>query len=230
MKIEILMSKLFGFSPQTYFNWKKEEEKRQIIKLLDKYFTKADLEEFLEFGKIKKFEDYKNLSNIEETLNKSLASKIFKTDYQSLYILIYFCNSIDKKFSLDYSFDLDKGFYQRKLSDLKEEFFSFLSKNNFLDFYLENFSDKYLEIFNEIDKAIDGTGIDHPAYEDEFNNIWADYRFKLTSKSEGYSNLIVFLSSLDTIELYYFLVTIEDRFKNDFEKQFELVQRLHGKN
>ncbi|MDD2448454.1 MAG: hypothetical protein PHS42_03700 [Sulfurimonas sp.] len=62
MKIELLMSRLFGFSPQTYFNWKKDENKRPIIKLLSMYTNKIELEEFLETGKIDKFEKL-NLSD-----------------------------------------------------------------------------------------------------------------------------------------------------------------------
>jgi len=63
MKIEMLMSKLFGFSPQTYFNWKKEEEKRPIIKFLNKYTSKKELIEFLETGKSDKFENLKTTND-----------------------------------------------------------------------------------------------------------------------------------------------------------------------
>lgn len=48
------MTALFQFSRQSWNNWKKE--KRPIITLLEKYFTKEDLEEFLETGKISNFE------------------------------------------------------------------------------------------------------------------------------------------------------------------------------
>ena len=40
---EIYMN-LFDVSINTYYNWKKEN--RPIINLLDKYFSKEDLEEF----------------------------------------------------------------------------------------------------------------------------------------------------------------------------------------
>ena len=56
-RIEYLMSELFGFSTQSYFNWKRDAStKRKIINLLDRYFTKYDLEEFLEKGKISRYE------------------------------------------------------------------------------------------------------------------------------------------------------------------------------
>ena len=52
---------LFGWgSANTYYNWKKE--KRPIISLLEKYFTQADLEEFLEYATVEKF-DFANIQN-----------------------------------------------------------------------------------------------------------------------------------------------------------------------
>lgn len=71
MRIEILMSKLFGYSSQTYFNWKKESDKRPIINLLEKYFTKEELEEFLDSSRIARLEIYPNLDIIvNEIRNK----------------------------------------------------------------------------------------------------------------------------------------------------------------
>lgn len=65
-RIEQLMSELFGFSTQSYFNWKRDAKtKRKIIDLLDIYFSKEMLEEFLETGKISKLELIK-LSETEE--------------------------------------------------------------------------------------------------------------------------------------------------------------------
>lgn len=52
-----IMSQLFDFNSSTYYRWKKE--KRPIINLLEKYFLKSDLEEFLETGRILKFEENK---------------------------------------------------------------------------------------------------------------------------------------------------------------------------
>lgn len=51
------LSKLLGNSPKSISNWKKEN--RPIISLLYKYFTKEDLEEFLQTDKIKKLEKNK---------------------------------------------------------------------------------------------------------------------------------------------------------------------------
>lgn len=45
---------LFNISVNTYYLWKKQE--RPIVKLLEKYFLKEELEEFLETGEILKLE------------------------------------------------------------------------------------------------------------------------------------------------------------------------------
>jgi phosphoglycerate-specific signal transduction histidine kinase len=47
------MAAIFSTSEGTYYKWKREN--RPIINLLDKYFTKEELEEFLETGEISSF-------------------------------------------------------------------------------------------------------------------------------------------------------------------------------
>ncbi|MCG3699927.1 hypothetical protein L5F42_08780 [Aliarcobacter butzleri] len=54
MKTDELMSKLFGFSIPTYYNWKKEN--RPIIKLINKYFQNEELIEFLETSYVSKYD------------------------------------------------------------------------------------------------------------------------------------------------------------------------------
>lgn len=54
-----LVTKLFGFSRQSWNNWKKEQAEegtRPIISLLEKYFSEYDLQEFLETQKISRLE------------------------------------------------------------------------------------------------------------------------------------------------------------------------------
>jgi len=68
MREEDIFRKLFGFgSNTTYYNWKKDP-KRIIIKLLDKYLSNENLEEFLETGEIKKFEKEININDIAPKL------------------------------------------------------------------------------------------------------------------------------------------------------------------
>ena len=54
MKLEEIMIKLFNFSRPTYF--KRKREQLPIIMLLEKYFTKDELKEYLEIQKINKLE------------------------------------------------------------------------------------------------------------------------------------------------------------------------------
>lgn len=54
-----LVTQLFGFSRQSWNNWKKEQAEegtRPIISLLEKYFSEYDLQEFLETQKISRLE------------------------------------------------------------------------------------------------------------------------------------------------------------------------------
>jgi hypothetical protein len=64
-------SKLLQNTTRTISNWKKEG--RAIISLLEKYFSKEDLEEFLETGKIQKQELIKDYTR--EELEKILHNK-----------------------------------------------------------------------------------------------------------------------------------------------------------
>jgi len=52
--MEELLVQLFGWSRTTYFSWKKE--KRPIIDLVHKYLDEESIQEFLDTGKISKFE------------------------------------------------------------------------------------------------------------------------------------------------------------------------------
>lgn len=60
MNYKELMSTLFDFNPSTFYTWKKQN--RPIIKLIEKYFTNEELEEFLSTGKIDKFENINYLA------------------------------------------------------------------------------------------------------------------------------------------------------------------------
>lgn len=78
-----LMSKLFGFSAPTYFRWKKE--KRPIIDLIEKFFSKEELEEFLKTGEISKLEKVKNANNQIDNINDLLIDNAKYTVKEKLY-------------------------------------------------------------------------------------------------------------------------------------------------
>ncbi|OGS70806.1 MAG: hypothetical protein A3F91_09845 [Flavobacteria bacterium RIFCSPLOWO2_12_FULL_35_11] len=64
MNYKELMGKIFDFYPSTFYTWKKQG--RPIIALLEKYFSKEDLEEFLDAGSISKMEYVsKDYSSVE---------------------------------------------------------------------------------------------------------------------------------------------------------------------
>ncbi len=63
-----IVMELFQFSRQSWNNWKKEN--RPIVLLIEKYFTNQDLQEFLDTGKISKFENVERLPEILKILTK----------------------------------------------------------------------------------------------------------------------------------------------------------------
>lgn len=69
MTYEQIMTQLFEFSIPTYYKWKKHQ-KRKIFDLLMYAFTKDDLEQFLNTGKISKCENINRLPEILKLLTK----------------------------------------------------------------------------------------------------------------------------------------------------------------
>ena len=59
-----VMAKLFDFNATTYYAWKKQN--RPIINLIDKYFTKEDLQEFIEKGSITSLDSFHQNKNIQD--------------------------------------------------------------------------------------------------------------------------------------------------------------------
>lgn len=64
MKYDEIITKLMCYTRNTYFVWKRE--KRPIITLLEKYYTKEELQEFLDTGKVSKYEKIEELLEIEK--------------------------------------------------------------------------------------------------------------------------------------------------------------------
>jgi len=83
---EMIIKLIGGISEQSYYRWKKETHPL-LINLLEKYFDEKDLEEFIQTGKIEKFEK----TNIKET-----EMEIFFADNGFFKIL----NKFDKEMSL----------------------------------------------------------------------------------------------------------------------------------
>lgn len=65
---------LFNISINTYYLWKKQG--RPIINLLEKYFTKEDLEEFLKSGKIERLDFSSELDSFFNNFSLQIQKKI----------------------------------------------------------------------------------------------------------------------------------------------------------
>ncbi len=68
LSFEKTITELMCFSRNTFFVWKREN--RPVMSLLKKYFSKEELQEFLETGKIKKQERLNELLEIEKKYNQ----------------------------------------------------------------------------------------------------------------------------------------------------------------
>jgi len=81
---KVVASKILGCTLASYYNWDKQG--RPIISLLEKYFTKEDLEEFLESGVIERLETDKKLENRVASIEKHISWFMFKELWAWLYV------------------------------------------------------------------------------------------------------------------------------------------------
>ena len=85
LKLEEIYMELFNFSRPTYYKWKRENIK--VIKLLEKYFSKEDLEEYLETGKVSRYENVDNLDSdlLERHIAYELKHKLYLDTQSSFF-------------------------------------------------------------------------------------------------------------------------------------------------
>lgn len=83
--------KLLDISVNTYYLWRRQG--RLILSLLDKYFTKEDLEEFLASGKVSKYEEAEN----SKLANYVRTSEIIKllTKYTAEHLALSLAKSLE---------------------------------------------------------------------------------------------------------------------------------------
>lgn len=130
------MSELLEISENSYFRWKKKDHVK-LIKLLEKYFDKEDLEEFIEKERINKFEKLNFL--YEQVIHKN--SKIYLDSFTTNFNYL--------KLSTSHSIFIDFYFYFLfKLKEnnnlFKEQFNNLL--NTLLHDYLMN---KYIKTISD---------------------------------------------------------------------------------
>jgi len=179
LRIEDIYRQLFGFgSNTTYYSWKKDE-KRKIIKLIEKYFTKEDLVEFLETGEIKSIEDTDMCKKLFKEENESyffyvnskmgIIINLHDNILEYYFRYLYFIKNNSSKFSIfkkpfhdaAISFSLQ---YDKKLSEKDiDSFHIFYDLIDFMDakdgmwFYITHLVKNDLEYFThglDIDKYI----------------------------------------------------------------------------
>lgn len=182
------LSELMGNSLKTVSNWKKE--KRPIMNFLYKYFTKEDLQEFLETGKISKLERNLSLQLINKEAVKIYIDFIQKLNFEEIvfflsiifeikqnsentsdvfldYLLLSNCDISIKKqtiISINSISNQVLFFYAVDyLSDIKFKDIYYLQNNN--NIFEKNHLLAYIQSFLNLKK-----GIDYPDEEDFFED------------------------------------------------------------
>ena len=82
MTFKQVMAGIFSTAEGTFYKWKKEE--RPIIALLDRYFSKEDLEEFLITGKVSRYEKSKLISDLFEEIEYRYAQQFIHGNWCAL--------------------------------------------------------------------------------------------------------------------------------------------------
>lgn len=142
MTFKETMSMLFSTAEGTYYKWKKEE--RPIIKLLDKYFSKEELEEFLLTEKISKFENMKYINSQFMINNKDKYLRDFNLLKNNNYLVNDF-----------YFYYLNNLKYKKNFSDKNEIFDEFTLDNYTLsaslnEYLFIDFVEEFENTFNEL--------------------------------------------------------------------------------
>ncbi len=127
-----IICKVLGIARRTYFHWQKSPDKCYSINLFNKYFSEKELLEFMETGKIAKFE---NLNFYLMSSSMSFLIKLeqlnikdfFGFDYFSKYIVYYICNG----------FEVDKDGNEYWVGENEIKNF----QNDFMKFLLATFND-----------------------------------------------------------------------------------------
>ncbi len=154
-----LACEILDISTRSYSNFSKQ--KRLIIHLLEKYFTKEDLQEFIEFSKINKFENNNSIQEYFIETNKNKYIQSFKSTSPSLRSIyeesikdfyFYFLTNLKNKknffSSTDYEYEsnfIEKYDFNKALSD-------YIFKNQEKEFEKDNFDKRLLYVKEKIEK------------------------------------------------------------------------------
>lgn len=167
------VTKLFGIARRTYFHWKKDPNKNKSINLIEKYFSKHDLKEYLEIGEVFKLE---LLEYYEYELFQDVES--FFDDFQDLRIEFLFSFLyLSKQKLLDKYQDSNASFYDYYLYDILEEFKNeyAINANNILG--IDDFNEQFKELHITLMK------IKYPVYKYLIYNLKFDFSIYISKFS-----------------------------------------------
>jgi hypothetical protein len=150
--VEEIFMDLFGFSRPTYYKWKRENIK--VIQLLEKYFSKDELEEFLETGSIRKLETEKFKNFVDplfiEYVKFNLPSKMDKIKGEGLimrlnrlipnHILTTILKEIKEDEDIELHQDKSKKFLIDRIKGYAASFEKKSSQKQLIDLIDKNFS------------------------------------------------------------------------------------------
>ena len=113
MRHENVMCNFFNFSAPTYY--KRKRELNPAISFIEKYFTKEELEEFLNTGKIAKFDKINNIDvdKIELLLEQNNSDDIELFDYV--------CHNIDLKKASIFKLEVELSSFLYFFQKINEE-------------------------------------------------------------------------------------------------------------
>ncbi len=213
-----LACEILDISTRSYSNFSKQ--KRLIIHLLEKYFTKEDLQEFIEFSKINKFENNNSIQEyfIETNKNKYIQSfnfSYFKSiDIRERYFILDFYFYFLSNFFNESNFDKALSEYRFKSEKIK-------FKRDNIKVNISNIKDLQKDENNQLNKII----VEYFT-NDEDNNI--DFKFDpekeeqyliekiLENENEKFkiiSNILNFIRNWDKDMIFF----INHLIKTDFE-------------
>lgn len=95
MTFKETMANLFSASEGAYYKWKREN--RPIIQLIDRYFSKDDIQEFLKTGKISKLEEISELEALNNEAVNIYSHFVLNLDRNSLILFLTVINVADTK-------------------------------------------------------------------------------------------------------------------------------------
>ena len=192
---KLIASDVLGCTLASYYNWDKQE--RLIIKLLEKYFTKEDLQEFIEKGSITTLDSFNQNKNIQDIdiLNKvsSLVTKQLERKISSL-------DSVGTKTAVNI---IEDYFQQSNVTiDIKDFNHFYKNISNIQNYYAQDIAE--IEI-KQIRKNFKLTEKNKEAFELEM------------SKKEEYriDAITNFFNSLNESELFLLLSCYKDLLKDN---------------